>query len=201
MTKHLLPLTALFSLGLQTVSLPTGRADSSVPAPAAAPAPADFALLQKALAPMGGSGALKLSSVVGLTGTMSGMSVAGHTRLEVIALRPGQFRITGTRINDQGVGQQKFTIVSNGAKVWTYAPGKNQYSVMPLAAFTDSDDNVLMEGILTSFYLDAGKDIATLAEGLNDSDRAATLRDMKKRGVVFTQSRPLRAARQKSSTG
>ena len=47
-----------------------------------------------------------------------------------------------------------------------------------------------MEGLLTSFYFDAGKDIASLAEGLNSGDRAATLLDIKKRGVVFTQQPP-----------
>ena len=192
MTKHPLPLTALLSLGLLTVPILAGRADAPVPtpAPAVSPAPADFALLQKALAPMGNAGGLKLSSTMALTGNASGMSVAGHTRLEVIAQRPGRFRITGTRVNDQGVAQQKFVLVSNGAKVWTYAPGTNKYSVMPLAAFSSSDDAFLMEGLLASFYLDAGKDIASLAQGLNSGDRAATLLDMKKQGVAFTRQPP-----------
>lgn len=47
-----------------------------------------------------------------------------------------------------------------------------------------------MEGLLTSFYFDAEEDIASLAEGLNSGDRAATLLDMKKWGVVFTQPPP-----------
>jgi len=192
MTKHPLPLTALLSLGFLTVPILAGRADAPVPtpAPAVSPAPADFALLQKALAPMGNAGGLKLSSTMALTGNTSGMSVAGHTRLEVIAQRPGRFRITGTRVNDQGVAQQKFVLVSNGAKVWTYAPGTNKYSVMPLAAFSSSNDAFLMEGLLASFYLDAGKDIASLAQGLNSGDRAATLLDMKKQGVAFTRQPP-----------
>ena len=197
MTKHPFSLTALLFVGLSAVPALADTpapapppAASPAPAPAAAPAPTDFALLQKALAPMGAGGGLKLSSAVALTGTTSGMSVSGHTRLEVIAQRPGRFRITATRVNDQGVAQQKYIIVSNGAKVWTYAPGTNRYSVMPLATFSAGNDVFLLEGAIASFYLDAGKDIATLAKGLNSGDRAATLLDMKKLGVTFTQQPP-----------
>lgn len=192
MTKYLFPLTTLFSLGLLAFPALAGRADVPVPAlaPAVIPAPADFALLQKALVPMGAGGGLKLSSAVVLTGNMSGISVVMHTRLEVVAQRPGQFRITAARVNDQGIAQQKFILVSNGAKVWTYAPGTNRYSVMSLAAFNAGDDVFLMKGLLASFYLDAGKDIASLAQGLNSGDRAATLLDMKKRGITFTRQPP-----------
>ena len=196
MTQHPFSLTALLFVGLSampaladTPAVTPPPATSPAPAPAAAPAPTDFALLQKALAPMSAAG-LKLSSAVALTGSTSGMSVSGHTRLEVIAQRPGRFRITATRVSDQGVAQQKFILVSNGAKVWTYAPGTNRYSVMPLATFSAGDDVFLLEGLLASFYLDAGKDIATLAQGLNSGDRAATLLDMKKLGVTFTQQPP-----------
>ena len=76
MTKHLLPLTALLSLGLYTVPILASRADA--PAPAVSPAPADFALLQKALAPMGNASGLKLSIGRGSLPDSSGRWIARH---------------------------------------------------------------------------------------------------------------------------
>ncbi len=139
---------------------------------------------------MSGGNGLKLSSTVGLTANMSGVSVTAHTRLDVIAQRPGRFRITATRVSDQGAAQQRFVLVSNGVKVWTYAPGTNRYSVRTLAAFDNRDDNFLSEGLVTSFYVGEGQDFIALLHSLNAGDSAGTLLEIRKSGGVLTQQPP-----------
>lgn len=183
MTRHPLGLAALFLIGSSAALPVPGRTAPAAPAPAAV----DFALLQRALAPLSSTSGLKLSSTVALTGNDAGISVAAQTQLQVVARRPGQFRINVTRPAGQGTPPKRFVLVSNGTKVWTYAPGTNRYSVMTYAAFDNSDDNILSEGLITSFYLGAGHELIDLIHGLDTGDSTQVLSELKEAGIVLTQ--------------
>ena len=58
---------------------------------------------------------------------------------------------------------------------------------MTYAAFDNSDDNFLSEGLMTSFYLSEGHELIDLLHSLDASDSAGTLSELKAGGIVLTQ--------------
>lgn len=132
---------SLLSLFLTTASLP------ALAAPASALPPVDLLPLKKALAPLGGTGTLRIHSTLRMTGARQGISAVLREDLQVTSHYPGHFHALLIQYASAVGPQTKLEVVSNGASVWIYRSGTRQYSVMTLAAFKKADSSIPTLGL------------------------------------------------------
>lgn len=137
--------TCVASLGLLTALSPTTvQAQQEQEKPAATTVPLasaadtreyekvavlDFAKLYKAQALESES----LVTVRAVLGKRASLEMRHKVKLTI--QRPDRFRAEVTLLNVDGSDNARYTILSDGAKVITYRPGKMQYSVATLADF------------------------------------------------------------------
>ena len=162
---RLLPVLLLF---LMTALPPVSGAPVLPPS-----APLDLLPLKKALLPLSSSGPLFSHSTLRMTGTRQGVSATLREDLQVISRRPGHFHASLTQYDIPGGLPKKVVVVSNGASVWIYRPGRRQYSVMSFTAFQQADSDIPTLGlVMGGFYLGDGQPLADAFRSITATNSA-----------------------------
>ncbi len=112
----------------------------------------DIALLNKAVDALQQGKARTTTSKVQMLLTSQGMSVTFHEQVHLVSQQPGKYHSDVTLVQQNGTPGAKYTIISNGAKVWVYQPGARSYCVLTRSAFQDDDISAL--GLLGSLVTD-----------------------------------------------
>lgn len=172
---------------LGTLLLP-GAARAQTPPetpPAVTPlaAPLDLGPLRKAFGALRGSPSLQAQTEMRMDIAGPGMTAVIRESIHVTLKRPNKFRSEVTLRKPDGGAGAKYTVVSDGAQVWTYRPGTKQYSVVSRAAFEKANDDFPVLGLFGSFHTNPMVEaIVTLPEGADQAFVAA----LKEDGSTFT---------------
>ena len=68
-----------------------------------------------------------------------GMTFVFRERLHVVLQKPGKYHSDVTLLQTDGTPGAKYTVISDGVKVWIYQPGARTYAVIPRSAYADND--------------------------------------------------------------
>lgn len=161
-------------------------AAACLPRPAQAQAgvnPADVSLLQKALAPLVGAAALETESDIEIVATKAGVTLNVRERLHVVAKKPGKFRSEVSLLASGGGAGENYTVISNGIKVLTVQTAAQQYSLVPLAAFNDANDDMPAQGLFVGPLYLGDQAFAKMIALFTKDNNAALLATLKKQGM------------------
>lgn len=124
----------------------------------AAVSPEDIALFKRAVDAVRRNPVMHVVSEVTIGASGEGAQFSYTERLDVTTKLPGKFRSEITMLNPDGKPGPKIILVADGQKVWTYRPGLKQYSVVTLAQFSKTSDDLpalaLLCGIVGSLKSD-----------------------------------------------
>lgn len=145
----------------------------------------DRALLIKAFDAVRKSKGLRVQSVLTMTMAGQGMTFAFAQKMSVQAILPLRFRSDSTMQGPNGAANGKVVVVGDGAKVWTYRPGLNQYAVVTMAAFDKGNDDLQSIGMLCGL-------VASMKQGKDDVTDLSALQ--KKGGAISVVEETLEGA-------
>ena len=74
-----------------------------------------------------------------MSATGQGMTFVFRERIHVVLQRPGKYHSDVTLLQTDGTPGAKYTVISDGVKVWIYQPGARSYAVVTRSAYADHD--------------------------------------------------------------
>ncbi len=168
-----LPFLLCYACLLHLTCLPAFGDPALQPASAIAQPPLDLLPLKKALGPLSGPAPLQSHTTIRMTGTQAGVSVMLREDIQLVCRYPNRFRATLTQYDSADGPQKKLVVVSNGTLVWTYRPGRAEYSVTSLTAWKKADNDIPTLGlVMGGFYLGAGRPLVQGVHSITPANSA-----------------------------
>ena len=112
---------------------------AQIPDQRSSPAAPDIGLLNKAITQLLADKTLVTTSEMQMSATGQGMTFVFRERLHVVTQKPGRYHSDVTLLATDGTPGTKYTVISDGVKVWVYQPGAHLYSVVPRSSYADND--------------------------------------------------------------
>ncbi len=143
------------------------------PLPSTANTP-DLSLLSKAVGVFWQTDRAETKSQMAIDVTIDGASIKMNAQIETIAQTGNKF-VTNLTFTSPGASiKSTYKIVSNGKKVWLYAPARRQYIETTFAKFNDSSD---------SFWIGTSSFLFTT---LNETERREMIGSLGDRDLLTT---------------
>jgi len=114
---------------------------------------ADVALYKKAITSVQKSRGIQLESEVTMLVEGQGLKVSIKENLKITGKSPNKYRADLAILPPAQSKPTRFTIVSNGSKVFTHRPGMKQYAVRPASGRGGSEMNPFETGLFFGFLV------------------------------------------------